>query len=187
MNRERADALNSIVDEFLNTRVLENVPPDMEGSVNALVGNQAPAAILPQAAHRHMVALLVHPNTTTTDIRNLYRQTMQRVGGLFEGLNDYQRANARAIIEDWSLINGIDVIDLNEGMAHGGQVRRMADGGPVTDTLDKMVKNPQASTLLNLDLPNIIAAKQQTKALKHGGRVKFANNIDAMRLALSKG
>ena len=186
MNRERAAALNSIVDEFLNTRVLQNVPRDMEGSVNALVGNQAPAAILPQAAHRHIVALLVHPNTTIPDIRNLYTETMVQGPGLFQGLDEYQRANARAIIEDWSLINGIDIIDLDRNMAAGGQVRRMADGGAVTETLDKMVKNPQASTLLNLDLPNLIAAKQQIKPLKRGGKVEFSNKLDDMRYALTR-
>ena len=186
MNRERAAALNSIVDEFLNTRVLQNVPRDMEGSVNALVGNQAPAAILPQAAHRHIVALLVHPNTTIPDIRNLYTETMVQGPGLFQGLDEYQRANARAIIEDWSLINGIDIIDLDRNMAAGGRVRRMADGGAVTETLDKMVKNPQASTLLNLDLPNLIAAKQQIKPLKRGGKVEFSNKLDDMRYALTR-
>lgn len=64
---------------------------------------------------------------------------------------------------------------------------KKAEGGAVTDTLDKMVKNPQASTLLNLDLPNLVAMQQQAKPLKRGGRVEFANNIDAMRLAISKG
>jgi len=71
-------------------------------------------------------------------------------------------------------------------MANGGRVRRMADGGAVTDTLDKMVKNPQASTLLNLDLPNLIAAKQQVRAMKRGGKVEFSNNIDDMRYALTR-
>ena len=71
-------------------------------------------------------------------------------------------------------------------MARGGRVRRMADGGAVTDTLDKMVKNPQASTLLNLDLPNLIAAKQQVRAMKRGGKVEFSNNIDDMRYALTR-
>ena len=60
------------------------------------------------------------------------------------------------------------------------------DGGAVTDTLDKMVKNPQASTLLNLDLPNLIAAKQQAQPLKRGGKVQFSHNIDGMRYALSR-
>ena len=60
------------------------------------------------------------------------------------------------------------------------------EGGAVTDTLDKMVKNPQASTLLNLDLPNIVAAKQQAQPLKRGGTVKFSNNIDDMRYALTR-
>lgn len=60
------------------------------------------------------------------------------------------------------------------------------EGGAVTDTLDKMVKNPQASTLLNLDLPNVIAAKQQTKPLKRGGKVEFSNNMDDMRYALTR-
>ena len=69
--------------------------------------------------------------------------------------------------------------------AQGGAVR-MADGGAVTDTLDKMVKNPQASTLLNLDLPNLIAAKQQVRAMKRGGKVEFSNNIDDMRYALTR-
>jgi hypothetical protein len=61
-----------------------------------------------------------------------------------------------------------------------------ADGGAVIDTLDKMVKSPQASNLLNLDLPNLIAAKQQTRALKRGGKVEFSNNIDDMRYALTR-
>ena len=69
--------------------------------------------------------------------------------------------------------------------AEGGAVR-MADGGVVNDTLDKMVKSPQASTLLNLDLPNLIAAKQQAKPLKRGGKVEFSNNIDDMRYALTR-
>jgi hypothetical protein len=60
------------------------------------------------------------------------------------------------------------------------------EGGAVNDTLDKMVKNPQASTLLNLDLPNLIAAKQQVKPLKRGGKVEFSNNIDDMRYALTR-
>jgi hypothetical protein len=60
------------------------------------------------------------------------------------------------------------------------------EGGAVTDTLDKMVKNPQASTLLNLDLPNLIAAKQQAQPLKRGGKVQFSHNIDGMRYALSR-
>jgi hypothetical protein len=64
--------------------------------------------------------------------------------------------------------------------------QRFADGGAVTDTLDKMVKNPQASTLLNLDLPNLIAAKQQTRPMKRGGKVEFSNNIDDMRYALTR-
>jgi hypothetical protein len=106
---------------------------------------------------------------------------MQQGGGPYEFLNEYQRANARAMIEDWCLLNNIDIIAMDPGMARGGQVRRMADGGPVTDTLDKMVKNPYASTLLNLDLPNIIAAKQQIRPLKRGGKVQFAKSLDAMR------
>jgi hypothetical protein len=61
-----------------------------------------------------------------------------------------------------------------------------AEGGAVTDTLDKMVKNPQASTLLNLDLPNLVAAKQQTKPLKRGGKVEFSNKLDDMRYALTR-
>lgn len=185
MNRERAAALNLIIDEFLNTRVLQNVPREMEDSVNALVGNQAPAAGLPQAAHRHIVALLVHPNTTIPDIRNLYTETMAQGPGLFQGLDEYQRANARAIIEDWSLINGIDIIDLDRNMAAGGRVRRMADGGAVTDTLDKLVKNPQAATMLNLDLPNLVASRQQTKTLRRGGRVQFAHDLDQMRYEMT--
>lgn len=60
------------------------------------------------------------------------------------------------------------------------------EGGAVNDTLDKMVKNPQAATLLNLDLPNVIAAKQQTKPLKRGGKVEFSNNMDDMRYALTR-
>jgi hypothetical protein len=71
-------------------------------------------------------------------------------------------------------------------MANGGRVRRMADGGPVTDTLDKIVKNPQASQMLNLDLPNLIAAKRQAQLLKRGGKVQFTNNIDSMRRALGR-
>jgi hypothetical protein len=74
---------------------------------------------------------------------------------------------------------------MTEGFKRGGAVR-MADGGAVTDTLDKMVKNPQASTLLNLDLPNLIAAKQQVRAMKRGGKVEFSNNIDDMRYALTR-
>jgi hypothetical protein len=66
-------------------------------------------------------------------------------------------------------------------------VKNRADGGIVTDTLDKMVKNPQAATMLNLDLPNLVALRQQSKSFNRGGKVQFANNIDAMRLALSKG
>ena len=69
--------------------------------------------------------------------------------------------------------------------AEGGAVR-MADGGAVTDTLDKMVKSPQASNLLNLDLPNLIAAKQQLRPMKRGGKVQFSNNIDDMRYALTR-
>jgi hypothetical protein len=69
--------------------------------------------------------------------------------------------------------------------AKGGVVR-MADGGAVTDTLDKMVKSPQASNLLNLDLPNLIAAKQQLRPMKRGGKVQFSNNIDDMRYALTR-
>ena len=65
-------------------------------------------------------------------------------------------------------------------------VPHKADGGAVTDTLDKMVKNPQASTLLNLDLPNLIAAKRQAQSLKRGGKVQFTNNIDSMRYALDR-
>jgi hypothetical protein len=82
-------------------------------------------------------------------------------------------------LREWSLRN------TPKAKAEGGAVR-MADGGAVTDTLDKMVKNPQASTLLNLDLPNLIAAKQQTRALKRGGKVEFSNNIDDMRYALTR-
>lgn len=190
MNREtqnRLIAINTMMNEFLDTGVIEDVPVFIEEAVNTLAGNQAPAAILPQALHRNIIFALTSPTTTIGDISDLYRQTMQQGGGPYEFLNEYQRVNARAMIEDWCLLNNIDIIAMDPGMAQGGQVRRMADGGPVTDTLDKMVKNTQASTLLNLDLPNLIAAKQQTKTLKHGGRVKFANNIDAMRLALSKG
>jgi hypothetical protein len=49
-----------------------------------------------------------------------------------------------------------------------------------------MVKSPQASNLLNLDLPNLIAAKQQIRPMKQGGKVEFSNNLDAMRYALSR-
>ena len=59
-------------------------------------------------------------------------------------------------------------------------------GGAVTDTLDKIVKNPQASQMLNLDLPNLIAAKRQAQPLKRGGKVQFTNNVDSMRRALGR-
>lgn len=66
------------------------------------------------------------------------------------------------------------------------RVLGLAEGGAVTDTLDKMVKSPQASTLLNLDLPNLIAAKQQLRPMKQGGTVDFLNTIDDMRYALTR-
>lgn len=153
MNRERAAALNSIVDEFLNTRVLENVPPDMEGAIYALVGNQAPAAILPQAAHRHIVALLVHPNTTMDELVHLYSQIRYQEGQ-FSDLTPTQRANALDMLETWADQNGIDR-RREFGMAAGGQVRRMADGGPV-----KM----QDGGVLNTVYNNLIPAHIRTYA-----------------------
>ena len=74
----------------------------------------------------------------------------------------------------------------NQRFAQGGQVQRFDEGGAVTDTLDKMVKSPQASNLLNLDLPNLNAARQQTRAMKRGGKVEFSHNIDDMRYALTR-
>lgn len=60
-----------------------------------------------------------------------------------------------------------------------------ADGGAVNNTLDKMVKNPQAATMLNLDLPNLVASRQQTKTLRRGGRVQFAHDLDQMRYEMT--
>lgn len=79
----------------------------------------------------------------------------------------------------------VPIVKTPKAKAEGGAVR-MADGGAVIDTLDKMVKSPQASNLLNLDLPNLIAAKQQMRPMKRGGKVDFSNNIDDMRYALTR-
>ncbi len=104
-------------------------------------------------------------------------------------LNSFHKTNPdyanNLVIFDPSLVKVIKEDRVPEAKAEGGAVR-MADGGAVTDTLDKMVKSPQASNLLNLDLPNLIAAKQQARPMKRGGKVDFSNNIDDMRYALSR-
>jgi hypothetical protein len=120
------------------------------------------------------------------------------------GTSAPERAKILTIMHNFMKLRGIDLIRMtNEflthpaqqgyvsppnipNMAKGGRVRRMADGGPVTDTLDKIVKNPQASQMLNLDLPNLIAAKRQAQPLKRGGKVQFTNNVDSMRRALGR-
>jgi hypothetical protein len=185
MNRERAATLERIASDYITGNgVLEDVPPDMQGAIDALVGNQAPAALLPEDLHIDIIHILTNPETTIDELVHIYSQIRYQEGQ-FSDLTPPQRANALDMIQTWADRSGIDRREF--GLAAGGQVRGMADGGAVTDTLDKMVKNPQASTLLNLDLPNLVAAKQQAKPLKRGGKVQFSNNIDDMRLALSKG
>jgi hypothetical protein len=108
--------------------------------------------------------------------------TMQKLGTLLSDSSPSKDGLGTLLSRTGSAFIGADgrPVTVNLGKAP------FAEGGAVTDTLDKMVKNPQASTLLNLDLPNLIAAKQQIKPLKQGGKVQFSNNIDDMRYALTR-
>lgn len=75
----------------------------------------------------------------------------------------------------------------------GQKLPGYADGGIVA-ALDKMVKDPQAQTMLNVDIPTIAALSLQAKHLKSGGKVfkssvKTADldyNLDDMRHALAQ-
>jgi hypothetical protein len=129
MDRERAAALERIANDYITGNgVLEDVPLDMQGAVDALIGNQVPAAILPEDLHLDIIRFLTNPNTTIDELVHIHSQ-IRYAEGVFTDLTPTQRANALDMIQTWADVNGIDRREF--GMAAGGQVRRMANGGTV--------------------------------------------------------
>jgi len=129
MNRERAAALERIANDYITGNgVLEDVPLDMQGAVDALIGNQVFAAILPEDLHQDIIRILTNPDTTMDELVHLYSQIRYEEGA-FSDLTPLQRANALDMIQTWADEYGIDRREF--GMAAGGQVQRMANGGTV--------------------------------------------------------
>jgi hypothetical protein len=163
------------------------------------------------ATKSELISQLLDPYITYGDINNFLSRLFKSTAALYTP-DRKERAKVITILDQYMRMRGKDLgkvtdsflQDPDQGgymppgygpdaqvpqvpqMARGGRVRRMADGGAVTETLDKMVKNRQASTLLNLDLPNLIAAKRQIPAKRRGGRVEFTHDIDDMRYALNR-
>ena len=129
MDRERAAALERIANDYITGNgVLEDVPLDMQGAVDALIGNQVFAAILPEDLHLDIIRILTNPDTTMDELVHLYSQIRYEEGA-FSDLTPLQRANALDMIQTWA--DEYDIDRREFGMAAGGQVRRMANGGTV--------------------------------------------------------
>lgn len=128
MNWDLANYLRDIWQEFDQNGYVTDVSPELTGFVNTILGNQDPEARLPRDVHWHIVRELANPNRNYADIADL-RQLVANREGVFTHLTAGERINALNIIDEWVRINGIDLNP--DGMAQGGQVRRMANGGAV--------------------------------------------------------